>query len=131
VTNCDLVIISELAEELSVVCDGVMNLSWHLNGLTLLVLDEIKNVSLGLLHVDGLASNLDTSLSTSLAWDINRDLELRLEILLRLSTSANQRAVLVSWYFNRLDCLAISFHNDILHRGDDLVYNILVAFNLD
>ena len=130
-TNCDLVIISELAEELAIICNSVVDLSRHLDSLACLVLDEIKNVSLGLFDIGRLTGDLHTCLATTLTWDINGNLELRLQILLGLSTSSDQRAMFVSWDFDRLDCLAVSFRNDFLHSCNDLLYNVLIAFDLD
>lgn len=76
VVNRDLVVTAELAEELAIVGDGVVELAGYLNGLALLLLDEGEDVFLGLLDVGGLSDDLNAGMAAALAGDVERDLEL-------------------------------------------------------
>jgi hypothetical protein len=131
VVNCDLVLISHLAEELAILRDGVVDSLGNLDGLSLLLLYKTEDMSFGLLNVRRQTDDLNAALATALPWDIDRDAQLRLELLLGFASASNERAVLVRRNVDKLRGLAITLGDDLLYRCDDIVDNVLLSFNLD
>jgi hypothetical protein len=129
--NGDLVVVAKLAEELSVVRDGMVKAAGNLHGLALLLLDQALDMLLSLGNVLRSTSNLDASLAIALARDIDGNGELGLQLTLRLTATANERSVLVDGDIHNLGDLALALGNDFLDALDDLLDDISAAFHLD
>lgn len=124
-------VISHPAEKLAILRDSVMNLSRHLDSHAFLLLYETKDVSLGFLNIGRQPSNLDPALTAALPWNIDRNSKFRLKILLRIPPPSNQGAMLVCWDLDYFCSLTVSLSNDLLYRCDNVVNNILLAFDLN
>lgn len=131
VVDSNLVVVAELAEELAVVGDGVVEASRDLNGLTLLGLDEGQDVLLGLVHILGATGNLDSSLAVTLARDVDGDGELGFHLALNVTTAADEGTVVVDGNINNFSDLALALSDDFLNSLDDVLDNIGAALNLD
>ena len=98
VVDADLVVGTQTTEELAVVGEHVVVLEGNLDSLALNLLGELQNVSLGLLHVLRLASNLDLGAGRAgltLAGNVDGDAELLLELTAALATATDEQTVLV------------------------------------
>ena len=124
-------IVAKLSEELAVVGNGVVDLSWNLDCLALLILHEVQDMSLGLFYVCWKTDNLNTGLTVALSRNIDRDLELGFKVLLCLSSTTNEGSVLISRDFDCLGGLAIPLENDLIHSSNNLVNDIGFALKLD
>ncbi|GKT57775.1 hypothetical protein ColTof3_05114 [Colletotrichum tofieldiae] len=131
VVNGNLVVVAELAEELAVVGDGVVQAAGDLEGLSLLLLDERGNVLLGLLDVLGATGDLDARLAVALAGNVDRDGKLGLELPLSISATAYQGPVLLGGDVQNLGDLALLLGNDLLDPCADLVDNVRTTLDLD
>ena len=108
-----------------------MESTGDLKGFAGLILGQGLDVSLGLLNIGRLADNLDASLAAALAGDVNGDLELRLKTALYVTTTADERSVLLDRDLNDLRNLVRTFSNDSLDLLNDVVDDRGAALNLD
>lgn len=131
VIDGNLVVVAELAEELAVVGDGVVQTTRDLQSLALLLLDERGNVLLRLLDVLGATSNLDARLAVTLTGNVNGDVELRLELALGLSTATDEGSVLLGGDIQNLGDLAVLLRDNLLDPGNDLADNVRATLDLD
>lgn len=131
VIDGNLVVVAELAEELAVVGDGVVQTTRDLQSLALLLLDERGNVLLRLLDVLGATSNLDARLAVTLTGNVNGDVELRLELALGLSTATDEGSVLLGRDIQNLGDLAVLLRDNLLDSGNDLADNVRATLDLD
>lgn len=131
VVDGDLVLVAELAEELPVLCDRVVVLARNLDSLASLLLDQRCNMLLGFLYVGRETGDLNTSLGAALTGNVDGDIELRLKLALGLAAAADERSVLFCWDFENFGNLAFKLSNCSFNCGNDLVYNVFVALDLD
>jgi len=130
----DAVVVSKRAEDLPIVGDGVVQTAGHLEGLAFLLFDELENVLFGLLHVRGLASDLDLracGAGDGLLGDVDTDAELGFEVTAGFATTANEKAVFFGRDFDVLSHLAVTAVNEGFDGFDDPVGDALVGFDAD
>ncbi|KAI6760989.1 hypothetical protein HG530_009849 [Fusarium avenaceum] len=129
--NSDRVVVAELAEELATIGDGVMKVAGDLDCLALLLLDKSLDVLFRLSHILGSTGQFDASLAVTLTRNVNRDIKLGLKLALGVTTTANQRAVVLDRNIHDLSDLILALTNNLLNTLNDLVHNIGSALNLD
>jgi hypothetical protein len=129
--NSDRVVVAKLAEELATVGNGVVKVARDLDGLTLLLLNKSLDMLLSLGHVLRAACQLDASLAITLAGNVDRDGELGLELALCITTTANERTVVLNRNIHNLSDLALTLTHNLLNTLNNLVHNISATLNLD
>jgi hypothetical protein len=132
VVDSDLVLVAQLAKELAIVGDDVVQVARNLDSLALLTLDKLENVLLGLLDLIGLTGNLDlatSSTSSSLLGDVELDIKLRLERTAGFTTTTNEEAVLIRRNLDSLGGLVLKRRRLSLEGSNDLLNNALGAFD--
>jgi hypothetical protein len=129
--NSDRVVVAELAEELTTIGDGVVKVAGDLDCLALLLLDKSLDVLFRLSHILGSTGQLDASLAVTLTRNVNRDIKLGLKLALGVTTTANERAVVLDRNIHDLSDLILALTNNLLNTLNDLVHNIGSTLNLD
>ncbi|ROV91041.1 hypothetical protein VMCG_09603 [Cytospora schulzeri] len=131
VVNGHVEVVSQSAEELSTVRDGLVQASGDLDGLCRLLLCRVDDVLLGLLDICLLARDLNSRLSAALAGNVDRHLELRLQLPLRVTTTTDEGSMLLGRHIDSRRDLALTVGNELFDMFDELVDDVTAALELD
>jgi hypothetical protein len=116
---------------LAVVGDGVVLGAGDHYSLTLLLLEESRNVLLGGFDIFGLAADLNVCLTLALAGDVDGDVEAGLDAALHVTAAANESTMLFSGDVDGLGDLGLPLGNLLLDVGNDLIDDLSSTLNLD
>lgn len=99
-----------------------------------LIFDQLENVLFRRIQIGTLSHEFDLGTSWTFLCkpgDVDLDVEFRFQCSSRLTTTANQQAMLFWCNVKSLRCFAFPLLDEAFNRGYDLVNDGLAAFNMD
>ena len=131
VVDCYLVVVTEAAEDLAVIGDGVVQVAGDVNRLGVLVLQHGLEVLLGAFDGSAGSLELDVGAARALLGDVQGDVELGLDAATGFAATADQHAVLGSGDLKDFGDLVLTLLDECLNGSDDVVNDRAIALKAD